>query len=101
MEIKDSFIMPTWNMVLAVKDKNTSLTKESTISSHPAPAHLASLYSEHVKLVNSNVQAALECANDNTVGCITTLKAVQENGLHIIEDFGEVPMCFTIHGHRH
>jgi len=101
MEIKDSFVMPTWNMVLAVKDKKNPLTKESTISSHPAPAHLASLYSENVMLVNSNVQAALECVNGNTGGCITTLKAVEENGLHIIEDFGEVPMCFTIHGHRH
>lgn len=101
LEIKNSFVMPTWNMVLAARPGETVLSSDSPVASHPAPAHLASLYTQNVRLVNSNVQAALECVNSVVMACITTLKAVQENGLHIIRDFGEVPMCFTIHGHRH
>ncbi|MED1738039.1 hypothetical protein P4U97_00600 [Bacillus swezeyi] len=97
LKIIDSFVMPTYSMVFAAKP-NTSETEIKTVASHPAPAHLAKLFSDHVQLVTSNAQAALACASNAADGCITTIKAADENNLQIIKDFGEVPMCFTIHG---
>ncbi|MCY9135177.1 hypothetical protein MOE66_10825 [Bacillus atrophaeus] len=97
MEIIDSFVMPTYSMVLAAK-QDIGHKDIGTIASHPAPAHLAKLFSDNVQLVNSNSQAALDCSSGHTDACITTLKAAVENHLHVVKDFGEVPMCFTIHG---
>lgn len=97
LQIIDSFVMPTYNMVFAVK-QNTREPDVKIVASHPAPAHLAKLFSDHVDLVSSNSQAALACASGAADGCITTIKAAHENNLHVIKDFGEVPMCFTIHG---
>ena len=97
LEIIDSFVMPTYNMAFAAKP-NTKEADIKTIASHPAPAHLAKLFSDEVQLVNSNSQAAIACASNAADGCITTIKAADENHLQVIKDFGEVPMCFTIHG---
>lgn len=95
-KLLDSFIMPTYNMVLAGND--TSQFKAGKIASHPAPYELAKKFTEDILLANSNAEAALLCKEDKVKYCITTLKAVKNNDLTVIEDFGEVPMCFTIHG---
>lgn len=100
LEIQDSFVMPTWNRVLAQNNSNLANAEELTIACHPAPSHLAYTYSQDVRFVSSNVQAALECVSSNVSACITTLKAAKDNNLNIMQDFGEIPMCFTMHGHR-
>jgi prephenate dehydratase len=48
-------------------------------------------------LVNSNAQAAIDCAEGRTDGCITTAKAAAAHKLQIITNHGAVPMVFTIH----
>ncbi|MCU4670780.1 prephenate dehydratase domain-containing protein [Bacillus paralicheniformis] len=97
IKIIDSFVMPTYNMVFAAK-QHTMASDIQTVASHPAPAHLAKLFSSQVQFVTSNAQAALACASNAADGCITTIKAADEHRLKVIQDFGEVPMCFTIHG---
>ncbi|WWB88578.1 hypothetical protein V5F90_12155 [Priestia aryabhattai] len=99
LELVDSFIMPTYNMVLASKEEviaNNSLL----IASHPAPVDLAHSISTNVQLVNSNAQAAIDCLERKVDACITTSKAANEQGLTVVKDFGEVPMCFTLHGRK-
>ncbi|WFA05188.1 hypothetical protein [Bacillus sp. HSf4] len=97
LKIIDSFVMPTYNMVFAAK-QGAEKSKIQTVASHPAPAHLAKLFSDDVQLVTSNAKAALACASNEADGCITTIKAADEHNLQVMKDFGEVPMCFTIHG---
>lgn len=92
--------MPTWNMVLAQNNSNLANAEELTIACHPPPSHLVYTYSQDVRFVSSNVQAALECISGNVNACITTLKAAKDNNFNIMQDFGEIPMCFTMHGHR-
>lgn len=48
-------------------------------------------------IVSSNSQAAIDCANGEVDACITTIKACEDCGLSIIQDFGEVPMAFILH----
>jgi len=97
--IIDSFVMPTYNMVLAAREE-IDFSKNTTIASHPAPVELARLFSSNVKLVSSNAQAALDCSLGIVDCCITTIKAAEQNNLLVIKDFGEVPMCFTVHARK-
>ncbi|WP_078409900.1 hypothetical protein [Priestia abyssalis] len=99
LKMIDSFIMPTYNMVLAAREE-IICSKNMKIACHPAPVELAQLFSNHVKLVSSNAQAALDCALGIVDVCITTIKAAEQNKLLVIKDFGEVPMCFTIHARK-
>lgn len=92
LRMVDSFIMPTHNMVLAAKEPGVP----ATVASHPAPAGLVP-ESAVTKLVLSNSQAAIDCAQGRVQGCITTLVAAARHGLTVLEDFGQVPMVFTIH----
>jgi hypothetical protein len=50
-----------------------------------------------VHLVASNARAALDCASGQVDGCITTLPAMESNGLELLRDFGPVAMAFTVH----
>ncbi|MDI5787762.1 hypothetical protein PO124_02700 [Bacillus licheniformis] len=59
------------------------------VASHPAPAHLAKLFSSQVQFVTSNAQAALACASNAADGCITTIKAADEHRLKVIKDLGK------------
>lgn len=93
MQLKDVFLYNTFNMVLATRP-GVALFKK--VASHPAPQSLVS-DSYPVVLATSNAQAARMCAAGEVDACITTLPASRDCGLEIIEDFGEVPMGFTIH----
>ncbi|WMN61730.1 hypothetical protein NI389_18135 (plasmid) [Pseudoalteromonas xiamenensis] len=91
LKLIDSFIMPTIEMVLASRGQETL----ATFATHPAPrslvSHLAPVF------VNSNAAAALACAAGEADACITTAVAAEANNLTVLENFGPVPMCFTIH----
>lgn len=96
MQLVDCFIEPTYNMVLAQRKKGNQVTR---IFSHPAPIALLEQtpYSrEIVEFVNSNAAAANSCLGE-TDACITTIIAANENNLHLVKDFGPVPMGFAIH----
>ncbi len=93
LELADCFIFPTFNMLFA---KRPGVAHLSSVASHPAPRHLVPAGLK-VSLVNSNSQAALDCANGIVDACITTLPAAQKHGLQIVNDHGPVPMGFTIH----
>jgi hypothetical protein len=93
MQMVDSFIAPTYPMVLASRG---DVTKPTVIASHPAPAGLVERFAQ-VKLSTSNSQAALDCAAGLVDGCITTSKAAAMHSLEILQDFGPVPMVFTVH----
>lgn len=75
-------------------------SKDTLIASHPAPADLAQVYSNNTRLVDSNAKAAVDCSLGKVDCCITTLKAAESNNLIVIKDFGEVPMCFTVHARK-
>lgn len=92
MRMVDSFIMPTYSMVLAsAGNKNPH-----TVSTHPAPLSLAPEYAS-LRKVSSNSQAAMDCADGLTEGCITTENSARRHDLIILQDFGQVPMVFTVH----
>ncbi len=93
LALADCFVFPTFNMLLA---RRPDVVHVRSVASHPAPRHLVPAGLE-VLLVNSNAQAALDCANGIVDACITTLPAAQRHGLQIVSDHGPVPMGFTIH----
>ncbi len=93
LALVDCFIMKTLNMVLASRAPG----KPRTIATHPAPESLIPYADAEIRHSNSNAQAALDCANGLTEGCITTLSCAKEAGLPILRDFGQIEMGFTIH----
>ena len=90
--LADCFIMSTFSMLLASHDGKMP----KTVSTHPAPQMLVPPECERV-FVNSNAQAAADCATNKTDGCITTLPCAEKYGLYAIKDYGQIPMGFTIH----
>ncbi|MFD1744675.1 hypothetical protein ACFSE1_04300 [Rhizobium helianthi] len=89
----DSFIWSTFPMLLASRDGRPP----RVVSTHPAPQSLVPQGMERV-ITTSNSQAAVDCASGKTDGCITTMAALEMHGLKIVENFGPVPMVFTLHG---
>jgi hypothetical protein len=92
LRMVDSFLMPTHNMVLA----SSGAGRPRRFASHPAPSGLVPSGAT-VVLATSNSQAAIECAEGRVEGCVTTIVAARERGLNVLEDFGPVPMIFTVH----
>lgn len=92
IELAECFVMPTFNMVLA--SRNGVLP--ARVATHPAPQQLVPNGCEKV-FVNSNTQAAIDCASGLVEGCITTLVAAQQRDLAVVQDHGPVPMGFSIH----
>jgi prephenate dehydratase len=92
MVLAECFVFPTFNMLLTSRDG----TMPQSVASHPAPQHLIPAGCE-VRLVTSNVQAAIVCADGGTDGCITTAPAAQRYGLRVVRDHGPLNMGFTIH----
>lgn len=92
----DSFILPTYDMVFATRADTTQVR---TVVSHPAPQSLVRRAAPGVAptLVTSNSQAARDCAQGAADACITTSKAAADHGLQIRQDFGPVPMVYTLH----
>lgn len=64
------------------------------VASHPSPAPLVRNLGCHVELVNSNAQAADECAQGRVELCITTESARQSRGLVKLHSFGSPAMVF-------
>jgi hypothetical protein len=92
LRMVDSFIFPTHNMVLASRSGGWP----AVVASHPAPRLLAAGVAE-VRPASSNSQAAADCRAGLVDGCVTTLPAAHAHGLHVVRDFGAVPMVFTVH----
>ncbi len=95
LEFIDSFIYPTFPMVLASRDGRSP----QVVATHPAPQGLVPAHMKRV-LVSSNAQAALDCQAGLTDGCITTLAALRNTGLMVVQDFGPIPMVYTLHAAR-
>lgn len=93
LEMADSFILDTHDMVLAARPGHTAL---ATIVSHPAPSSLVAGRGE-VTMSSSNSRAAALCAAGRFDACVTTAPAAAAEGLRLIENFGPVPMIFTLH----
>ncbi|MEV6354481.1 bacilysin biosynthesis protein BacA [Streptomyces hydrogenans] len=93
LEMADSFILDTHDMVLAGRRDRTAV---STIVSHPAPSSLVAERGE-ITLASSNSRAAALCAAGQYDACVTTGPAAAAEGLRLIENFGPVPMIFTLH----
>jgi hypothetical protein len=89
----DSFILHTYEMVLATRPGQQSVT---TIVTHPAPSSLVASRGQ-VSLSSSNSRAAAECAAGRYDACVTTDRAAKSAGLAIVENFGPVPMVYTLH----
>ncbi|UGY94581.1 bacilysin biosynthesis protein BacA [Streptomyces gobiensis] len=90
----DSFVAPTHAMVLAATPAAPSALR--TVASHPAPVGLVPPESEP-RMALSNSQAAIDCASGKADGCITTVVAAQAHGLRVMENFGPIPMVYTVH----
>ncbi|MFJ2418271.1 type 2 periplasmic-binding domain-containing protein [Streptomyces brevispora] len=93
LEMVDSFILDTHDMVLAGRPDHAAMT---TIVSHPAPSSLVAELGD-VTLTSSNSLAAALCAAGQYDACVTTGAAAANEGLRLIENFGPVPMVFTLH----
>lgn len=94
--LKDCFVLPTFNMVLATKQCE-DVEQIRTIVSHPAPVSLIRDLDRDVTLTTSNSKAASLVAASIFDACITTRKSAEMYGLKELKDFGEVPMGFSIH----
>ena len=92
LDLAECFVYPTFNMLLASRHGKMP----GTVLTHPAPQHLVPPGCRKI-LVTSNAQAAADCAAGNADGCITTLPAAEAHRLEIVEDFGPLPMGYTIH----
>jgi hypothetical protein len=92
----DTFILPTYDMVFATLAGTTEVT---SVVSHPAPQSLVRRVNPDAELtlVLSNSRAAMDCASGIADGCITTSKAAADHGLVIRQNFGPVPMIYTLH----
>ena len=93
LELVDQFIMPTFNMVYASRGQD----RIRTAATHPAPRSLLDGKRLSVTVATSNSKAAMLCRSGDVDSCITTLPAADEMGLTVLEDFGPVPMGFTVH----
>lgn len=93
LTLADQFIMPTFNMLFASRGQENV----RTAASHPAPRSLLNGRGLIVTESTSNSKAAEQCRDGLVDACITTLPAAQACGLTVLEDFGPVPMGFTIH----
>ncbi|MFH8575017.1 bacilysin biosynthesis protein BacA [Streptomyces zaomyceticus] len=93
LEMVDSFILDTHDMVLAGRSDDTVVR---TIVSHPAPSCLVADRGT-LTLASSNSRAAALCAAGEFDACVTTGRAAQAEGLRVLENFGPVPMVFTLH----
>ncbi|MEQ8965569.1 MAG: hypothetical protein RID91_07080 [Azospirillaceae bacterium] len=91
--LADSFLMPTFEMVLAARGPDV---RPRTVATHPAPQGLVPAGSAKT-LVDSNAAAAIACAEGRVDGCITTGKAAAAHGLTVLWSAGPVPMVFTVH----
>jgi hypothetical protein len=89
----DSFILDTYEMVLATRPGQRSV---ATIVTHQAPSSLVASRGQ-VSLSSSNSRAAADCAAGLYDACLTTDRAARSAGLRVIESFGPVPMVFTLH----
>jgi prephenate dehydratase len=93
LEMADSFILDTYDMVLAGRPGQEPVT---TIITHPAPSCLVADRGT-VSYASSNSVAAAECAAGRYDACVTTSQAAHNEGLRTLENFGPVPMVFTLH----
>ncbi|WP_344125167.1 hypothetical protein [Luedemannella flava] len=93
LEMADSFILDTYDMVLATRPDQGPVT---TIITHPAPSCLVADRGT-ITYASSNSVAAAECAAGRYDACVTTGQAAQAEGLRTLENFGPVPMVFTLH----
>jgi prephenate dehydratase len=93
LEMVDSFLLDTYEMVLASRDTQSPV---NTVVSHPAPSCLVAGRGD-LSLTSSNSRAAALCAAGEYDACVTTAPAARNEGLHVVEDFGAVPMVFTLH----
>ncbi|HGY2265898.1 hypothetical protein [Morganella morganii] len=100
LELKACFVLDTHNMLFA--SRHTDYNNIRHVGSHPAPQHLFDelpLLNKKVRktLFTSNSESGVQCAHGAVDGCITTLSTAQKYHLHILHDFGPVPMGFSIH----
>lgn len=93
MELFDSFVIPTHNMVIASKVKRSEI---KSIATHPAPQSLA-WHGLRKVFANSNADAACICRSGGADACVTTSVAANAYGLEVMDDFGAVPMAFLLH----
>ncbi|GGQ69905.1 type 2 periplasmic-binding domain-containing protein [Couchioplanes azureus] len=93
LAMADSFILDTYDMVLATRPGQGPI---KTVITHPAPSCLVAGRGE-IAYASSNSVAAAECAAGRYDACVTTDRAALTEGLHTVENFGPVPMVFTLH----
>jgi prephenate dehydratase len=93
LTMADSFILDTYDMVLATRPGQGAVT---TIVTHPAPSCLVANRGK-ISYASSNSVAAADCAAGKFDACVTTARAAQTEGLRTLENFGPVPMVFTLH----
>ncbi|WP_206957891.1 hypothetical protein [Trinickia acidisoli] len=100
MKLVDCFVIDTYDMVFASRLNDAS--RVESIGSHPAPVDLlagvAGLSSSlEPMLVTSNSEAARLCVAGRFDACISTRVAAERAGLNVLQNFGPVPMGFSIH----
>lgn len=93
MELCESFILDTHNMVLASARVGGVIKK---VAVHPAPQSLVPDGCMKI-FANSNADAAFICREGGADACITTSVAAADLGLDVVKDFGPVPMAFLVH----
>lgn len=98
IELSDVFLYSTPGLVIATGYKDVSTKKIETMATHSSPSILARKCFPNAKLIycSSNSVAALKVVNGEVDACVTTKICVEMNNLHIVNDFGEVPMGWNV-----
>lgn len=97
LRIVDCIVVDTHDMVLAARHGDAVAFRR--VASHPAPVALLPDGAEHVP-ATSNVTAAIACAGGAVDACITTAPAAATQGLRVVQNFGPVPMGFSVHAQQ-
>ncbi|MFD9889699.1 hypothetical protein ACFWY9_10170 [Amycolatopsis sp. NPDC059027] len=97
LTLRECFIMPTHRMVFARPVDGPEVGPRATVLCHPAPVQLLDGRDLDIRFATSNAAAASQCAAGESDACMTTIVAAEANKLEVLEDFGPVPMGFSIH----
>lgn len=99
IELTDVFRLQTPNLVIANRGDNR---KVRTISTHSSPRSLAQGFYPDAQLVltRSNSESANMLLAQEVDACLTTSVCARYNSLHVVHDFGGIPMAWNVFKRR-
>lgn len=98
IKLAEVFLYSTPGLVIATKQNDIGVNEIKTMATHSSPSILAKKICPYAKLLycSSNSASANRVINGEVDACVTTRICVEMNKLHIVKDFGEIPMGWNV-----